>query len=248
MYVKRSFYLVYIPKLVFCSSSGCNHMDTMIFQLTLILLVQGPLWVVGHCPGMCGPLILAIGLPRTAGVLAYQTGKAATYAVLGALAGALGGGVSLWLRSSAPVLLMVIAGAMIIAGLLRILPLAPMTTHAAPTRWLTPLVQRAGRCRGPAWLRAALLGMVLALLPCSVVVWVLGLAIAAANPWHGALLTSGLVLLTTPVLVVIHLLHAQRWMAHWRQRVAWLPGAGLMASGLWMLAMLWWLAEPACGP
>ena len=58
----------------------------------------GVLWVSLHCAGMCGPILagLAVGGPELlAGarvrrgarrVLAYQSGRAAMYALLGALA------------------------------------------------------------------------------------------------------------------------------------------------------------------
>ena len=60
-------------------------MDAATAQLYGVLLMQGSLWVLGHCPGMCGPLVAALRFPGARSLLAYQAGKAVTYALLGAL-------------------------------------------------------------------------------------------------------------------------------------------------------------------
>ncbi len=59
----------------------------------LAMIFVGGLLGGGHCVGMCGPLVLAIGAPApdwTANVrrqLAYSVGRIFTYAVVGAMAG-----------------------------------------------------------------------------------------------------------------------------------------------------------------
>lgn len=64
----------------------------------LVMLVAGLLGSLGHCAGMCGPVVAAFGLsqgrregpawPRHA---LFQLGRIATYTVLGGLIGFLGG-------------------------------------------------------------------------------------------------------------------------------------------------------------
>lgn len=215
-------------------------MDHATAQLYGILVVQGLGWVIGHCPGMCGPLVAALRFPSARGLLAYQAGKMATYGVLGALCGWLGGGLLLVLRAWAPGVLLVVALAMIVAGIRGLLGQGTGTVPVPS--WLAGAVRRWSAGKGGAFS----LGLVLALLPCAVVVWTMGLAVASASPLHGALLAMGLVLLTTPVLLVTHLLAAGAWMAAWRARLRWLPPLGLVISGLWLIGSLWWLGAPGC--
>jgi uncharacterized protein len=215
-------------------------MDPALLALYGILATQGVAWVLGHCPGMCGPLVLGLGFPSVLRLLAYQAGKAVTYALLGAVAGALGGVALLALRQWAPVLLITLALGMGTAGVLglrrRGLDQTPVPgfLQAALRRWA------AGR-NGP-----FLLGLILAFLPCGVVVWALGLAIAAADPWHGALLMLGLIVLNTPVLVAVQLAGQAAGLARIRTRLWWLPPATLIASGAWLLGLALTAGGPRC--
>ena len=80
-----------------------------------------------HCVQMCGPIVLAFSLPLTRpealrAQVHYNAGRILTYAALGALAGALGGGIGLLgrlagLASGARVFA---GSAMIVAGILTI--------------------------------------------------------------------------------------------------------------------------------
>jgi uncharacterized protein len=216
-------------------------MDSLQAQLYGVLLVQGILWVLGHCPAMCGPLVIALRFQGVRGLLAYQAGKSLTYAVLGALAGGLGGLTTLALRSWAPALLGMCALGMValgVAGLMR----RGHGANAIPG-WLGRAVQRlaAGGQRG-----AFVLGLLLAGLPCAVVVWALGLAVASASPLHGAALMVVLVVLNTPVLVAPQMLGAGAWLAALRARLHWLPPCGLIAGGLWLGWQAWHVGAPGC--
>ena len=215
-------------------------MDAATSQLYGILLVQGALWVLGHCPGMCGPLVAALGFQNIRGLLAYQAGKAVTYAALGGCAGWVGGWAVLGLRTWAPTLLLVVAAGMILAGVRSLLQ---RRIGAVPVpAWLAGAVRRWSAARRGAFA----LGMVLALLPCAVVVWTLGLSVASASPLHGALLAAGLVVLTTPVLLAVHLLAAGAWMAALRARLRWLPPVGLIVAGGWLAATALLIGQPGC--
>src|SRR5690606_5599834 len=77
----------------------------------------GLLWISFHCAGMCGPLLIGLDVAgaarglRTpqgaAAIVAYQAGKALTYSLLGAAAGALGAGVKGLLEGTGGVLALV---------------------------------------------------------------------------------------------------------------------------------------------
>ena len=206
-------------------------MDQAVLALYGILVTQGVAWVLGHCPGMCGPLVLGLGFRGIPALLAYQVGKAVTYVVVGGLAGAVGGIALLGLQRWAPVLLILLAVGMIAGGILALCrrtrgPSAvPGFLQVAVRRWA------AGR-GGPFWL-----GLVLAFLPCGVVVWALGLAIAAADPVHGALLMLGLIALNTPILVIVQVAGQGAGLARLRARLWWLPATTLIASGGWLLGL-----------
>ena len=107
-------------------------MTPLEFSLVLSLgLVSGL-----HCLGMCGPIVLAYGLPLAKGQrlrahLSYHAGRVLTYMLLGALAGAAGGALGLLgrlagLTTGARIFAgaaMILAG-LLLAGLLRALLLS----------------------------------------------------------------------------------------------------------------------------
>jgi hypothetical protein len=215
-------------------------MDLPLLSLYGVLATQGPIWVLGHCPGMCGPLVIGLRFSGVSAVLRYQAGKAVTYAVLGAAAGAAGGVAIGLLQRFGPALLATVAGLMVLAGLWRLR--GGGAAEVAVPAWLGQAVRRFATGQGGPFA----LGAVLALLPCGVVLWALGLAVASAHPLHGALLMAGLTLFTTPVLVAAHLLGGGRWLATLRQRLRWLPGLTLAASGLWLGWLALHVGAPGC--
>jgi sulfite exporter TauE/SafE len=220
-------------------------MDQLQAQLYGVLLGQGLLWVLGHCPAMCGPLVVALRFQGLPGLLAYQAGKGVTYAIVGGLAGGLGGIAILALRAWAPLVLGACAVGMVAMGIAGVLGRG----HAAGVlpAWLRHAVQRftAGAQSGSRR-SAFVLGLLLAGLPCAVVVWALGLAVASASPLHGAALMLLLVVLNTPVLLAAQLLGAGAWLAAVRLRLQWLPPCGLIAGGAWLAWQAWHVGAPGC--
>ena len=196
-----------------------------------VLAAHGSLWAIGHCAGMCGPLVVGLPLGRpgwvgAADLVAYQGGKAVTYALLGALAGSAGSAVEITLGQWAPWLLGALAIAMLVAGTLRSAsPFLPVVGLAR--RW-TP------GSPGPA--RAATLGLILALLPCGVVLWALGLAAVSASPLVGAGLMVLLCAITTPLLVAFHLLGNPLRRQPWLARALPFIGAATLAFAAWQSA------------
>ncbi len=242
-------------------------MDHLQAQLYGVLGAQGMVWVVGHCPAMCGPLVIALRFHGIGGVLAYQTGKALTYAMLGAIAGAVGGMTIFLLRDYAPWLLAATAAVMVMSGLRSLFSGGVHGVAAAQAPgWLARAVQRWSITASPSpststststltstlplpltsVLRVMVLGALLAFLPCAVVMWALGLAVASASPLHGALLMVGLVLLNTPVLMAAHLLGAAAWLAGLRRRLRWLPALGLLVAGAWLGWLAFSVGAPGC--
>lgn len=219
-------------------------MDDLQAQLYGVLIIQGIVWVLGHCPAMCGPLVIALRFQGIGGLVAYQTGKAITYAIVGGIAGSVGGVVIFMLRDYAPWLLGLSAALMFCLGV-RSLFWGGSDGVRAPA-WLTGVVQRWSTSAHSSFWRVLLLGSVLALLPCAVVVWALGLAVASASPLHGALLMVGLVLLNTPVLLAAHLLGAAGWLAGVRRRMRWLPACGLILAGAWLGWLALTVGAPGC--
>ena len=225
-------------------------MDHLQAQLYGVLMVQGIFWVLGHCPAMCGPLVIALRFQGLRGVLAYQMGKAITYAIVGAIAGSVGGVTIFVLRDYAPWLLGATAAMMVGLGLRGLSGLFGWSGKGvdgvvAPA-WLTRVVQRWSTSAHASLLRVMVLGSLLALLPCAVVVWALGLAVASASPLHGAVLMVGLVILNTPVLMAAHLFGAAGWLAGVRRQVRWLPAIGLIVAGAWLGWLAITVGAPGC--
>lgn len=181
----------------------------------------GLVWVFFHCGGMCGPIVAGLTSARPvegsrlkqlrtrAGrVLAYQFGRALTYALLGAFAGLMGMAFEESIRGFAQVAGLVLAFVMVGIGLMRIGPLkrhAPAWVQNASRtsgEFLGTLL-RAARRKGPSKGLAgfAFTGIVLGLLPCMLMFWVLSIATSTASVLHGAGVMVLLVAMTTPTLL-----------------------------------------------
>jgi sulfite exporter TauE/SafE len=166
-----------------------------------------------HCSQMCGPIVLAYSLPlrsrgRASGAahVAYNAGRLATYSLLGAIAGAAGGGMS-WLGRIAGIE----RGAAIVAGCAMIIA-AILMSWRLPAQALVRLGTPSRIARTSARLLQSetsssklILGVLLGFLPCGLVYAALlkavdsGSAIAGATSMlafglgtSGALLAIGL--------------------------------------------------------
>lgn len=189
------------------------------------LLGLGLLWVTVHCSGMCGPIVGSLVASQSSGaedeswfaqfrrragnVLAYQGGRALTYALIGAAAGLVGAAAEAFIGPVTKVAGLVVAVALMAVGLLRIEPVAKhlqlptgSSAGSATGKFLGGVMRRVRKLaprRGP--LQMMVIGAVMGLLPCMLMFWVLGLSASTASPLHGALIMVGLVALTTPVLL-----------------------------------------------
>jgi sulfite exporter TauE/SafE len=186
-----------------------------------------------HCFVMCGPLacavaarpeetLVALGRGRKpasgagtalAAALAYHVSRVAAYAVVGALAGALGAGVHLPLQGALPWLLAVV---LVLAA---VDPRAHWTRHLRPFPPFAKILQMAARLRASLSPLAggALLGVLTPLLPCGLFYGILAGALAAAHAGDGALLMGGFALGAVPALA------AAQASAGWMRRMGRVP-------------------------
>jgi sulfite exporter TauE/SafE len=168
-----------------------------------------------HCAAMCGPLV-GIACRARDGVsggewlrhaLAYNAGRIASYAIAGAVTGAVGAG-GLALRGE-PLTQQLVLAAMSVS----LIVLAAYVAGAAPLmraieaagavawRRIGPVSRRFLPASTPA--RAFGLGLVFGWLPCGMVYVALIAALATAHPLHGALVMAAFGLGTLPNLLAI---------------------------------------------
>lgn len=182
--------------------------DTGLIALFLVGLLGGT-----HCVGMCGGIVGALsmgGQARWSLHLAYNGGRIASYAVAGAIAGALGS-ASLGLEGQLPVriVLYALANFMLVAlglyllGITRVL--APVE-GAGQRLWrhLQPLTRRFLPARTVA--QAFPLGLLWGWLPCGLVYSALATALTAGSVGRGALTMVAFGLGTLPNLLLAGIL------------------------------------------
>jgi sulfite exporter TauE/SafE len=197
----------------------------------------------GHCVAMCSPFVLFVSrryggagagfLPRRrAAVFAvqawYTAGRISTYAVLGAVAGALGGAVQL-----AAALVGVRRGALLLAGALLVVwaaaALADLSSRAGEGTLSRITSGLGGRVPGHPFA----LGLFLGLLPCGFLYSAVVAAVSRGGPGEGA---SALVLFglgTSPALLGVSL--ADAFIARNRAFLNRLAQLFILAMGAWFL-------------
>jgi sulfite exporter TauE/SafE len=177
-----------------------------------------------HCVGMCGPFALACG-GRTAHVVAWQGGKLASYAALGALGGWTGAIMPgpAWIPQLLSAALIVWFGGAA-AGVL-----------PEPSIRLPFLTGFAGRTLGTGSpLTRFAFGAANGVLPCGLVYAALGLAVSAGGAARGALAMTAFGLGTAPLLTTVALSAHRVVNRHPRARRALALVAVL--AGLWVVA------------
>ncbi len=207
----------------------------------LLYLTTGFLMSLGHCLGMCGPLLGAVALAQRParpglaaqlpGLLVYHAGRISSYAMIGLVAGVVGTtasrGDSLdWqagLSLGAGLLMVLLA-----AGLAGWLPTQRWVESSGLARGVGGVLQKALASRRPG--SRAALGVANGFLPCGPVYAMALGALAAASPWCGAgamaLYGAG----TLPVLLVFGLGAARLGHAV-RRRLQWLGALLVLLVG-----------------
>jgi len=205
--------------------------------------IYGTLWIsgllgsLGHCLGMCGPLMVMVGLQlgsrRPAALLAhllYHAARIAVYAMLGAIIGGIGSllGVGSGLSHTAGIASLVLGAGVILFGLgyLGWLPLGRLGAYSG---WLDKAMGRAIRQGGPFGI--VLLGALNGLLPCGLVYSALLMTATAGGPIPGAVGMALFGIGTLPSLLVVGL-GAGALGVRLRQALVRVAGAFIVVIGL----------------
>jgi sulfite exporter TauE/SafE len=185
-----------------------------------LLFGTGFLMSLGHCAGMCGPIVSAYSLALRSGAAPgspqrhllpplgiYHLGRVLTYAVLGALAGLLGAATGLVgsTRGWEAALAILASAAMLLfgLGLLGILPAWRWVERAPIGARVTRALR--GRMNARTWRGQLGLGIANGLLPCGPVAAALLSAGATGRPHTGALAMFAYGAGTIPALVLLGL-------------------------------------------
>ncbi len=213
----------------------------MIETVSLLgFLSLGLLGGFGHCVGMCSPFVLFVSRRYVApdagraaafrAQLWYTAGRVLTYAILGALAGALGGvvqlaGALLGLQRAASV----VAGAVLVLwALVALSDLVPGLETGGSL-----FAKVAARLKGRVPGHPFAVGLFLGLLPCGLLYSAVIAAVARGGPLEGALALLLFGLGTAPALLGVSL--ADELLARHRAFVNRLSQVFLLAMGAWFL-------------
>ncbi len=210
-------------------------------SVLVVLLLTGLVGSVGHCLGMCGPLVILAsaryprqGVAATPLHLLYHSGRILVYGLMGVVAGALGSAVGKAAEAaSIPGVLSILIGlAVILAGLsyLGWLPFWRRTAHSGG--WWQRATTRAMKTPGATGV--FVLGCLNGLLPCGLVYEALLIAAATAHPWlagFGMLLFGAA---TVPTMVAFGV-GAQMLSAAIRQRLVWVGGFFVVLVGIYLV-------------
>jgi sulfite exporter TauE/SafE len=201
------------------------------------LFLTGLLGSLGHCLGMCGPLVVMVGLQFQAENVAivpshllYHGSRLAIYALLGALAGGIGSvlGLSRGLAPVAGVASLLLGMAIILLGV-GYLGWLPLGRLEGSGQWLSSAMSHALE-RGGA-LGAMLLGALNGLLPCGLVYSALLLAATTGGALRGAAGMAVFGLATVPALLIVGLGSGALGI-RWRQTLLRLAGAFIVLVGV----------------
>ena len=202
-----------------------------------VLFMSGLLGSLGHCLGMCGPLVMMVGFQlherKLAAVPAfalYHSSRLAVYAVLGVIAGGIGSllGVGSGLGQLAGVVSLVLGVALVVLGA-SYLGWLPLGRIEGSGRWLNRMMSRALKRGGTGGI--ALLGALNGLLPCGLVYSALLLAAATGGPVAGAAGMAVFGLATVPALMVVGL-GARALGVRWRQALLRVAGVFIIVVGV----------------
>jgi sulfite exporter TauE/SafE len=225
---------------------------SMLSQMTIgSLLITGLLGSLGHCSGMCGPLVMMVGarmennpwLVRLGLYALYHTGRISVYILLAFILGSFG-----WLLGAgskiSPVggwISLVLGAGVFVLGLgyLGILPLERFMGSGA---WLSKQMNRTLKNSRPSGMLA--MGALNGLLPCGLVYSALLTSASLGSPAEAALGMGVFGLGTWPVLLLIGM-GATSLSLSFRQRLSRLAGFFILLVGIQLalrgMASLGWI-------
>lgn len=194
-----------------------------------------------HCLAMCGPLILAVGVPRHGSparrlfhVGTYHAGRLAMYALVGGVVGIAGSALAM---AGIARLVAVVAGLCLLAA-----GAGPTLARRWPS-WSGPWISVAARAGAAArawqarhWVAGPFVaGLANGLLPCSMVYAALAVAITANSIGQAAWTMAAFGAGTVPALAGLSA-GAGHISPAWRRRLAGVAPAGLALAGLLLVA------------
>lgn len=208
-----------------------------------------------HCAAMCGGVVSALTLRKTAtgrgpgpglSLLVYHLGRIASYVLLGLLAGALGAGALPWQQwRSVQLALYGFAGVVLVYLGWRLWQqqIAWPRLERLMGKLLGPLRRQFGRLHArPGHAPRFLLGLIWGCTPCGMVYGALGLSLLAGSGLAGAALMLVFGLGTLPNLLLADRLLV--WARHAVGRQWQKAGAALVvAFGVWALGRVLWFPE-----
>ena len=205
----------------------------------IALLLSGLLGSLGHCLGMCAPLVIMVSTGFRAqnvavlpGQLIYHVSRISVYALLGAAAGALGAILGAGSLSGVAGIVSVALGVLVIAFGLGYIGWLPLGRIEGGGSWLTNAMGRAIRRGGLS--SAVVLGGLNGLLPCGLVYSALLIAASTGGPLHGAAAMLFFGAGTLPALLVVGL-GAGQLSAHTRQILSRAAGVLIMLVGVQLI-------------
>ncbi len=200
------------------------------------LLIIGLTGSLGHCLGMCGPLVLVVssrfsrrGLKSAPDHLLYHSGRIGVYGVLGLAAGFVGQATGSILRSAHLLgLISLIFGAIVILAGLVYLGWVRVPAGQRLSIWWQSAMRRMMKMPGRRGI--FLLGMLNGLLPCGLVASALLLSAATSNALLGAFGMIVFGLGTIPALLTFGL-GADMLSLKWRRKLARISGVFVILVG-----------------
>ncbi len=200
-----------------------------------------------HCIGMCGAIVVLFEDQLAKGDrtrnwslrVIYNLGRFATYASLGAIAGAAGALLASAVGIAAGLLfLRLVAGLLVIAigiNLLGAWRFTDWLERAGARLWrgLSPLARYVLPVTTP--LRAAGAGLLWGALPCGLVYSAVAMAATTGTPWQGALVMFAFWLGTLPALLLAGA--SARQLMQWKSRRSFRRAAGIIMILIGVLAL-----------
>jgi sulfite exporter TauE/SafE len=216
-----------------------------------VLFFSGLLGSLGHCLGMCGPLVLVVGSQfgklswweRLSRYLVYHSSRILVYAMLGLVAGALGLLIGLGSNFNylSGIISLILGVGIILLGF-RYIGWLPLGRFEGSSAWIGKMTKKALKRGG--WLGVASLGGLNGLLPCGLVYSALLAAVALGSPGKSGLAMAAFGAGTLPALLVLGM-GAGLVDRRFRQSMARVAGALIILVGLQLIlrsaAGLGWL-------
>ncbi|MCW5729629.1 MAG: sulfite exporter TauE/SafE family protein [Alphaproteobacteria bacterium] len=234
-----------------------HGLDSLLFSglpealaLPVLLFLAGLAGGFAHCAGMCGPFVLSqvsaglarrpvsdmAGLRRLRGglLLPYHAGRIVSYALLGGVAGLIGGGVAALSGWRFLVGVALLAAAALFMDEATGARFRRRLALAAAGEWSARLSRRAAPLlREPGPMRGFALGLLLGLLPCGLLYAALAAAAGTGGFLPGMLAMAAFAAGTVPALVLVGLLGGAM-LARWRGAASLLARAVMAANALFL--------------